>query len=111
MGIFDSVYAPCPHCGKLVEFQSKASEDAYMRRFTVDDAPAEILADVMNNPEHCMSCGGWMALVDPKYPPGEKPKPDLHPAKVRTPDNPKKHFQGMQWWPENEPFTTNDLTD
>ena len=110
MGLFDSVYVDCPHCGKPVEFQSKADEAPYMHRYTIADAPTHILTDVLNRPEHCMSCGGWMALVDPAFP-IEPPRPAPKVAKVRTPDNPEKHFQGMQWWPDGEKFTKNDLTN
>lgn len=109
MGIFDMVFVDCPHCGEPVEFQSKASEDAYMRHFTLADAPAEILADIMNDPNHCQKCDGWLALIDLRFPPGEKPKPNLRIAKVRTPPNPETPFQGMKWWPESDPFTFADV--
>lgn len=111
MGLFDSVYVDCPQCEKPVEFQSKADEDPYMRRYTLDDAPAHILCDIMNEPNFCESCGQWFALIDPNFPPGEQPKPTLRAAKVRTPENPHKHEQGMQWWPDDHPFTYADLLD
>lgn len=104
MGMFDSVMVPCPNCLKPVEFQSKAGEcGCYV--YSLDDAPAEVLSDIMNSPDRCENCGQWVALIDPRYPPGEKPKPELRVAKVRTPENPVKHFQGMQWWPDGVPFT------
>ena len=53
MGIFDSVYVDCPHCGNPVEFQSKADNAAYMRRFTFLTAPDHILRDILHRPEHC----------------------------------------------------------
>lgn len=110
MGLFDSVYVDCPHCGAPVEFQSKASDDASLRRFTLSDAPTEILVSVLNSPEHCMSCGGWLALVDPKFPP-EPIRPEPQVCKTRTPENPLTHFQGMKWWPHNEPFSYGDLIE
>src|SRR5688572_16236827 len=111
MGIFDMVWVDCPHCGKPVEFQSKAMEDAYMRRFTLDNAPVAVLLDVMNDPNYCESCDKWFALIDPEYPPGQEPRPALRPAKVKTPDNPETHPQGMKWWPEDRPFSYADLAD
>lgn len=111
MGLFDSVYVDCPHCGKPVEFQTKADEAPYMRHYTLEDAPAYMLADIMNGPTHCQSCDKWMALIDPAYPPGEQPKPNLRAAKVRAPENPNTHFQGMKWWPDDESFTYADLID
>lgn len=111
MGLFDSVYVPCPKCGEPVEFQSKADPDPYMRRYTLDDAPGFILSDVMNAPDHCMKCDQWMVLIDPAYPPGEEPKPKLRAARVRAPSNPKTHEQGMKWWPDDRPFTYDDIEE
>lgn len=108
MGLFDSVMVPCPKCDKPVEFQSKAGE-CCCAVYSLADAPAEILADIMNCPEYCEKCGQWFALIDPRYPPGEKPKPDLRSVKVRTPDDPMTPFQGMKWWPEDQPFTYADI--
>jgi predicted RNA-binding Zn-ribbon protein involved in translation (DUF1610 family) len=108
MGLFDSVRVPCPNCGKLVEFQSKEGE-CYLNNYTLSDAPAEILCDIMNEPHYCQECGQWMALIDPKYPPGERPKPELRAAKVRAPENPTTHPQGFRWWPDDKSFTYDDL--
>lgn len=110
MGLFDSVMVPCPKCKKHVEFQSKAWE-CQMNVYTLETAPAEILTDIMNDPEYCQSCGNWFALIDPRYPPGRKPAPTLTAANVRPPDNPTTHSQGMKWWPHDRPFTYDDLTD
>lgn len=111
MGLFDSLYVDCPKCGMPVEYQSKALEDCYCRNFTLETAPGEILFDVMNDPHYCMQCGQWIALIDPVYPPGTKPRPSLRAAKVRTPDDPKTHFQGFKWWPDETPFTYADLEE
>lgn len=109
MGLFDSVYAPCPHCGQPVEFQTKVG-DPYCRSFTLESASPEQLIDIMNFPEHCEKCDGWLALIDPRYPPGEKPRPELRVAKVKTPENPGTHWQGMKWWP-TETFSYDDLQE
>lgn len=108
MGLFDSVWVPCPRCGKPVEFQSKAL-DPCMETFSLADAPAEILFDVMNWPHYCGACGQWFALIDPNHPPGRRPKPALRAAKVRTPDNPHTHPQGMRWWPDDVEFSYDDI--
>ena len=111
MGLFDSVYVDCPHCGKPVEFQTKADIAPYMRRYTLDDAPDYMLHDIINSPEHCGACDQWMVLVDPKFPPGEPPRPNIQVAKCRTPENPDTHFQGMKWWPRDKDFSYADLVD
>lgn len=110
MGLFDMVFVDCPHCGQPVEFQSKAAERPYMYRFTFEDAPHEVLVDILNSPEHCEHCGGWMALVDPNYP-ITPPRPKPQAVKVRPPENPTTHPQGMKWWPFGLPFTEADIVD
>lgn len=108
MGLFDSVYVDCPHCGKPVEFQSKEGE-CYLNRYSLDTAPTEILRDVMNWPNHCEGCDSWFALIDPEHPPGPPPRPTLRTAKVTAPDDPFTHPQGMKWWPEDKGFSYADL--
>lgn len=41
MGMFDSVFAPCPICGKTLEFQSKAGECNF-KKYHHSKVPAEI---------------------------------------------------------------------
>ncbi len=108
MGMFDSVYVDCPHCGKPVEFQSKEGE-CYMNTYKLADAPTEILRDIMNWPNHCEKCDGWFALIDPLFPPGPPPRPFLRPAKVTSPESPITHSQGMKWWPDDKGFSYDDL--
>lgn len=111
MGVFDSVYVPCPHCNKNVEFQSKADFAPSLAAYTLDTAPTHILIDILNEPEYCEACGGWMVLTDPRYPPErpEPPRPSPVVSRVRSPDNPVTHPQGMRWWPNEEPFSLNDI--
>jgi len=60
MGMFDSVFAPCPVCGKLLEFQSKAGK-CDLKKYTHTSVPAEIAADLIGadfddkpyDMEHC----------------------------------------------------------
>jgi len=65
MGLFDSVMVECPECGHKVEHQSKADEMPYMNTYTVEDAPAHILIDCLNEPHRCGKCGTWHVLYDP----------------------------------------------
>lgn len=108
MGLFDSIYVDCPHCGKPVEFQTKADEAPYMRRYTLDDAPDHMLIDILNDPHHCGTCDGWFALLDPRYP-ITPARPNPKSIKVKTPPNPITHERGMKWWPDGKSFTVDDL--
>jgi hypothetical protein len=110
MGMFDSVYVECPKCQQPVEIQSKAGE-CFCNSYKLDNAPNEILCDIMNEPEYCRSCGNWLVLVDPRFPPGCKPHPDLRVVSVKPPPNPDTHPQGFKWWPGNHPFTYTDLEE
>lgn len=109
MGMFDSVMVECPNCGRRVEFQTKAGSCS-MEVYSLSTAPVELLTDILNEPEY-HDCGQWVALVDPAYPPGRKPKPNLTIVRVKTPENPRAHFQGLKWWPDDKPFTYDDLVD
>lgn len=109
MGLFDSLWVECPKCGKPVEFQSKALPDPYMQNFSLDDCPSEVLTDVMNAPQYHPACGQWVALIDPRYPPSVKPRPNLRAVKVIAPENPRTHFQGFKWWPDGKAFSYDDL--
>ena len=110
MGMFDSVMVPCPTCGNKVEFQTKAG-DCLMNTFGLDDAPGNILRDIVNDPEYCAGCGNWMALVSPEIQPGPPPRPVVYPVKVRTPEKPviSPHQSSLRWWPDEEPFTYADV--
>lgn len=99
MGMFDSVYAECPRCGKLAEFQSKVGE-RYMHSYTLDDAPTDVLTDVLNRPQYCGGCKTWFALVDPAFPP-EHPRPNPRAVPVRDPvgDEAEVYRTGtFGWW-------------
>ncbi len=111
MGLFDSVYAPCAHCGEQIEYQSKADIAPYLNQYTVDDAPPHILRDVLNEPHYCQKCGKWTVLFDPQFPPSDSdtPRPAPIPQKVRDPGAGEfdSHEQGMRWW--EAPFTLADI--
>lgn len=67
MGLFDSVYAKCPKCGRPVEWQSKAGE-CCLRRYNSDRVPSVIAADLMREEEQCGGCGAVLRIV-PERPP------------------------------------------
>lgn len=106
MGLFDRIHVNCPHCGSVVEFQSKEGECS-MEVFSPENAPTPILYDTMNDPVRCGKCGNWCALHDPAYPPDYKrPRPQLQVVKVVAPEKPDTNGHGTFWWPEDdEPFS------
>lgn len=108
MGLFDSVYADCPHCGKPVEFQTKADVAPYMLSYTLETAPDYMLRDILNKPHHCQACDGWFALLDQRFP-IVQPRPNPIAAKVKPPADAGVHEQGFKWWPWNRQFTVADL--
>lgn len=55
MGVFDSVWVPCPKCGKKNEFQSKGGE-CLLRDYTLEDVPEDVLSDINRHPVEC-ECG------------------------------------------------------
>lgn len=112
MGLFDSLYIDCPHCGGKVELQSKADADPYLKRYTMENVPRHILEDVINDPVYHERCGNWLALVDKNYPPfATLPMPTPTIQKVKPPADPTKHEQGYQWWPDGLPFGEDCLVD
>lgn len=62
MGMFDSLMVPCPKCGAMVEFQSKAGE-CILAEYTIEDCPIVILADLMGEKEKC-ACGQGVELAE-----------------------------------------------
>ncbi len=108
MGLFDSVMADCPNCGAKLEFQSKAGE-CYMNVYSVEDAPDDVVRDVLNRPEYCRHCEKWSCLYDPDYPPEFPPRPTPKMVKVREPSEPLIHETQpyLRWW--NARFTSEDI--
>ena len=99
MGLFDSVYVDCPHCDKKIEHQSKADIDPCMNSFTISDAPAHILRDVLNDPHYCRGCGKWHVLFDPDFPPNyQPPRPSPSVRKVRDPKENEFYAHSTQNW-------------
>lgn len=55
MGMFDSVYVPCPKCGHRNEFQSK-SGDCSLMTYNFEEAPREVLVGIVGDEECCKGC-------------------------------------------------------
>lgn len=108
MGLFDSVFIPCPHCGEKVELQCSGEES--MTSYTVETAPDYILRQVVDGePDHCRKCDGWMALVDARHPWKPPERPPTMVVKVRSPTNPITHGQGFKWWPTGQTYSVDDI--
>ena len=57
MGMFDSVFVPCPKCGREEEFQTK-SGDCILGRYTLENAPKDVMWDINRHaPYTCSKCG------------------------------------------------------
>jgi hypothetical protein len=61
MGMFDSIYVRCPECGVEHEFQSKAG-DCYLHRYSLDDAPPQVLGDLHGDTRQC-KCGAMLKIL------------------------------------------------
>ena len=103
MGMFDSIYVPCPHCGKRMEFQTKAG-DCQLKVLTLEQATPAMLLDIRDQPEWHRACGNWVVLHDPDWKP-----PQLRAFKVRAPDRPGSSEGDYKWWPYDLPFTAADI--
>jgi hypothetical protein len=55
MGMFDTITFSCPHCGALVEEQTKAGECS-LTNFGSDEVPANLAGDILGNTVYCAGC-------------------------------------------------------
>ena len=55
MGMFDTVYAECPKCSELVEFQSKAGVCEF-KSYHINSVPPEIASDIVGDYKYCSYC-------------------------------------------------------
>jgi hypothetical protein len=62
MGMFDSVLGPCPNCGNLLEFQSKAG-DCELHKYPFDAVPPEIAKSLAGDFIMCDKCRHEYALT------------------------------------------------
>lgn len=61
MGLYDSVLARCPKCGKDVEFQSKAGA-RQLNNYSANDVPPQIAEDIEGKASACHFCGEVIKL-------------------------------------------------
>ena len=61
MGMFDWIRVPCPKCGDIIGFQSKAG-DCNLDEYTLYNAPPEILGDISRDREICKNCGSVVKI-------------------------------------------------
>jgi hypothetical protein len=66
MGMFDRVLARCPHCGEIVELQSKAGPCA-LDDYWIDNVPVDIADNLVHNwsapNSTCQHCGHLYRFV------------------------------------------------
>jgi hypothetical protein len=55
MGMFDSIFIPCPNCKETVEVQSKAGP-CTLKAFDPDKVPAVVAVDVDGDETFCNKC-------------------------------------------------------
>ena len=65
MGCCDSVYAKCPKCGRLVEFQSEA-RNCTLETFPTAKVPLSIAEDLDGTTRECRCCMRPVTLSIPK---------------------------------------------
>lgn len=89
MGMFDTVRAPCPACGKLADFQTKMGS-CRLEVFGVADAPDDLMQDVSRQPPMACPCGVSFSIgiLEGRFVPvvGMQDKPaerDLYAARMR----------------------------
>lgn len=61
MGMFDSLFVNCPHCGAVNEFQSKAGE-CILGAYRINSVPVAIAAELEGARESCIECKRIMIL-------------------------------------------------
>lgn len=61
MGMFDTVWVPCPSCGTKIGFQTK-SGDCSLEDYELHNVPSDVAIDIRRHaPYPCPTCN---ALVD-----------------------------------------------
>ncbi len=66
MGMYDTLTVICPHCGHLVEFQSKAGE-CTLANYSLETVPIDIANDLKGDYEICSNCDTEVyAAIAPK---------------------------------------------
>ena len=75
--MYDSIMVPCPRCGTKTPFQSK-SGPCLLDSFELEEAPADVLEDVMRHgPATCAKCGTTYGVISAKSVKWPPPDPDM----------------------------------
>jgi hypothetical protein len=61
MGMYDTVFAECPVCRTLVEFQSKAGV-CELKKYRLESVPPEVARDIKGDSEICDNCDRVITL-------------------------------------------------
>ncbi len=61
MGMFDTVYVPCPSCDEPLAFQSKGGA-CILAEYTLGNAPADVLSDVNRHSPMKCKCGALVRV-------------------------------------------------
>lgn len=65
MGVYDSIWVPCPNCQKPYEAQTK-SGPCILDVFTLADAPDDVLEDVNRHAPFTCECGCEFKVIGRK---------------------------------------------
>lgn len=61
MGLYDSVYVKCPDCyDRDSDDPGAGLIECSMNRYTVEDAPPEVLEDLADESKKCPRCGTYV---------------------------------------------------
>jgi hypothetical protein len=61
MGMFDTVFVWCPHCGERQEIQTKDGP-CTLGEYNLCNAPPAVLLGIEGEHE-CVDCGGWFHIT------------------------------------------------
>lgn len=79
MGVYDSIWVPCPNCQAPYEAQTK-SGPCRMEQFSLADAPADVLKDVNRHAPFTCDCGCEFKVegrVSVRTKRANRPEPDV----------------------------------
>lgn len=62
MGVYNSIYVPCPDCGNNIEFQSK-SGSCQLSTYSISDCPEKEVEGIMGDSWCCENCGADVVIA------------------------------------------------
>ena len=66
MGMYDSVFAPCPCCNQELEWQTKAG-DCNLDSYSPEAVPLDVAKGVNGDIRTCSYCGVRVTILIPRY--------------------------------------------